>query len=177
MSMEITEAAHLISPGVQNSAKDTIWADLGSGDGIFTKALATLLNDGSKIYAVDKEPQRIKFPNRQNVEIEFLELDFVREILPVSNLDGILMANALHYVKDKDEWIRKIISHLAAGGQMVIVEYDTEKQNAWVPYPIPFHRLSELLSDAGFRSIKKIGERRSIFNAGKMYACSATHNA
>ena len=42
---------------------------------------------------------------------------------------------------------------------MIIVEYDTVRQNRWVPYPISFENLIETFSTAGFTYVKKVGER------------------
>lgn len=168
--MKISEAATLIQSGVQNNIPNATWADLGCGSGTFTKALATLLRERSKIYAVDKVDQPIKSPNENKVEIEFIRLDFINEALPFTNLDGILMANALHYVKEKDTLIKKLTTHLKPTGQFIIIEYDTKNSNQWVPYPINFENLRKTFSTAGFRDVKKFNERKSIYQAGKMYA-------
>ncbi len=170
--MTISEAAKLIQPGVPIATPNAMWADLGCGSGTFTNALATLLGVDSRIYAVDKVDQTIE-PQSSKVKIDFVQLDFVNDVLPVTNLDGILMANALHYVKDKDVFIKKLTKHLKSAGQFIIVEYDTEQSNQWVPYPISFTSLQKAFSPAGFNDIKKIGERRSVYRAGKMYAALA----
>jgi ubiquinone/menaquinone biosynthesis C-methylase UbiE len=168
--MTITEAAALIKPGLEANIQRATWADLGCGSGIFTKALATCLHEGSIIYAVDKEAQLLK--SQGDVKIEFLKLDFIRDDLPFFNLDGLLMANALHYVKDKMQFLEKAKRQLKPDAQMIIVEYDAEIPNHWVPYPISFLNLVETCQIAGFAHIKKIGERNSVYNAQKMYACS-----
>jgi ubiquinone/menaquinone biosynthesis C-methylase UbiE len=171
--MKITEAAILIEPGIQNKIPNATWADLGCGSGTFTKALASLLMEHSKIYAVDKVDQPMKSPNENKVEIEFIRLDFINEALPFVNLDGILMANALHYVKEKDVLIKKLTKHLKPAGQFIIIEYETENSNQWVPYPINFKKLQKAFSVAGFSEVIKISERKSIYQAGKMYAAVA----
>lgn len=170
--MKTTEAIELIESGLQSKITNATWADLGCGNGTFTKALAILLGDGSKIYAVDKEKQQIKSDKPNSAAIEFIKLNFITDLLPFSNLDGILMANALHYVKDKLTFIQDVTKHLKDDGQLIIVEYDTEKQNPWVPYPISFDNLAKTFSAGGFNHIKKIGERNSIYGSNKMYACS-----
>lgn len=167
--MDIKDAIDLIKTGLSDKT-DSIWADLGCGSGTFTKALVALLGDQSKVFAVDKEMQRFNVSDEKK-EIKFVRLDFLREQLPFFNLDGILMANALHYVKDKAHFITALKNHVKPGGQIIIVEYDTELSNQWVPYPISYRKLVEAFSSLGLSNIKKIGERDSIYQSGKMYAC------
>lgn len=174
--MKVTEAKALIESGFLEVAPKTTWADLGCGDGIFTKALAQQLGDGSTIYAVDKESQQITSPDVHKVKIEFIKLDFINDKLPFSNLDGVLMANSLHYVKDKSQFIDGVKKHMKSDGQWIIVEYDTERQNPWVPYPISFNNLVKAFVAAGFNQINKIGERKSIYGSAKMYACTIKHH-
>jgi ubiquinone/menaquinone biosynthesis C-methylase UbiE len=168
--MEIIEAIDLIKPGVPDKIDGASWADLGCGGGTFTKALATLLGARSKIFAVDKTSQQFSTADEKG-EIKFVRLDFLQDQLPFFNLDGILMANALHYVHDKIHFLAGLKKHLKPNGQMIIVEYDTEKQNQWVPYPISYKKLVDIFSSLGLTNIKKIGERDSIYRSGKMYAC------
>lgn len=169
--MEVTEARALIEPAFHNPNLNETWADLGCGTGTFTQALATLLDDGGKIYAVDKEHQQIKPSVMFSTDLQVIKLDFVREALPFTNLDGILMANSLHYVKDKITFVGGLVNYLKPSGQLLIVEYDTENKNQWVPYPIRFETLVKTFSSR-FTHIIKIGERNSIYRQGRMYACS-----
>jgi ubiquinone/menaquinone biosynthesis C-methylase UbiE len=168
--MNLTEAIHLIRPAFVGNMSRQTWADLGCGSGLFTKALATLLGRDSNIYAVDHEDQLID-SKRDIAAIEFMKLNFIDDALPFAALDGILMANSLHYVKDKISFIRKLVHHLAPDGRFIIVEYDTTRANTWVPYPIAFDQLAAVFTELGFRKIQRIGERRSIYRSGKMYAC------
>ena len=66
--------------------------------------------------------------------------------LPFFAVDGILMANALHYVRDKAAFIEKLKKYLKTSGELIIVEYDTVRQNRWIPYPITFEKLTETFS-------------------------------
>jgi ubiquinone/menaquinone biosynthesis C-methylase UbiE len=170
--MEVADAIALIKPAFSHKIQSSIWADLGCGTGTFTAALAYLLGDGSKIYAVDRNSQRIKSPTENSsTEIEFVKLNFVDDALPFRNLDGILMANSLHFVKDKSEFIERIKNHLKVDGQMIIVEYERKKPTPWVPYPIGLNNLVETFSACGFSRIEKIGEKDSIYGPEKIYAC------
>ena len=98
-----------------------------------------LLYTGSTIYAIDKNIssfQKSSFPNQ--VTVKTVESDFVKEDLNLKNLDGILMANALHFVRNKKSFIEKTIPYFRGAPAFVIVEYDTDLPNPWVPYPLSF---------------------------------------
>jgi len=170
--MEITKAAGLFHhPDFIISGK-TNWADLGCGTGTFTLALASLLPKGSTIYAMDTNEQALKaIPDSYgNASIKKLKGNFVTDSLPFDELDGILMANSLHYVKDKPRFIQKVISHLNGHGCILLVEYDTDFPNNWVPYPQTFSGLEKLFSGSGFSSIHKLNEMPSVYNRAMMYA-------
>lgn len=169
--MKLTDAINLIKLGITRNTSNEVWADLGCGSGVFTKALASLLGSASTIYAIDKEVQQIKTPAESSAAIKFIRSDFIHETLPFFDLDGILMANSLHYVKDKSSFIEKLKPHMKSDGRFVIVEYDTERANAWVPYPLTFDRLAEIFPAHGFDKVRKIGERKSIYRSDKMIAC------
>jgi ubiquinone/menaquinone biosynthesis C-methylase UbiE len=172
LRMKSIDARALIEAGITQQTHPSTWADFGCGTGIFTNALASLLAPSSKIYAVDKEDHYSETYETAKVDIEFLKLDFISDALPFNNLDGIVMANSFHYVKDKSKFIDTLKKHLKRSGQLIIVEYDTEKQNRWVPYPINFEKLRHTFTVAGFHSIKKIGERNSVYRSEKIYASS-----
>lgn len=169
--MELQEAIQLIKADYIAGT----WADLGCGSGLFTYALANLLPAGSTIYAIDAEPVHLADrPHPAQQKILPLQLDFVRTALPVEGLQGLLMANSLHYVKDKPALLRRLSKKLAPGAQWVIVEYDTDAANMWVPYPIRRKALQQLLADEGFPQVTFLGERPSVYRSGRMYALKAT---
>jgi ubiquinone/menaquinone biosynthesis C-methylase UbiE len=175
--MKLTDAILLIQPAFNGMAVNENWADLGCGSGTFTKALAFLLGEGNTVFAVDKERQIINSKTGATASIEFNKLDFIYDKLPFHNLDGILIANAIHYVQDKDLLIEKLKQHLKQEGRWIIVEYDTERTNTWVPFPLSFERLTKLFSRHGFRKIERIGQRNSIYRRDEMYACSIEHRS
>jgi ubiquinone/menaquinone biosynthesis C-methylase UbiE len=169
--MKKSDAVELIRNGISTLSVPSAWADLGCGSGTFTKALAELLPPGSSLIAIDKEHHEIG--SHKAVTIQFNQADFTQtDSLPI-NLDGVLMANALHYVKDQHRFLAGLNRHLKSNGRIVIIEYDTDMANQWVPYPVTFGRIEKLLTDSAFHSVTKIGEIPSVYNASKMYAAMA----
>ena len=139
------------------------WADLGCGTGTFTKALHSLLPSGSYITAVDGERQHLDLPG-----VEFVRANFEKDELGLSDLNVILMANSLHYVKDKAALIKKLEFSFADDPKFIVIEYDNRRANPWVPYPIPFEQLESLFKGLGYIKIRKIAERPSAYS-GMMY--------
>lgn len=88
--------------------------------------------------------------------------DFTRP-LGFSGMDGVLMANALHFVKAKAPVLALIRGYLKPGGTFVLVEYDADRGNLWVPHPISFITWLAVAPGAGFTGTKLLGRVRSRF--------------
>ena len=168
--MEQTVAIRLLEKGIEKTSR-AVWADLGAGSGVFTKALATLLGESNMVYAVDKDEAALQFNlHRDLLNIKTITADFNKDELNLPPLDGILMANSLHYIKSKLSFVTKLKEMLKPQGRLVIVEYDTLAANTWVPYPIDFKSLTKLMGEAGFSSVIKLGEEPSRFRQGSIYS-------
>ncbi len=173
--MKLSDGLNLISHKTITVTHPTQWADLGCGTGFFTQVLSTLLANGSTIYAIDTVVSALrKVKVADGITLKTFPLDFINNVWPFAALDGIMMANALHYVKDKDRFIEKMKQHLSADGQLLIVEYDLTDANPWVPYPISFSALQQLCLQHSFLSIKKIGEMPSAFRRANLYSAVTT---
>ena len=172
--MKLSVAIRLIEKGVKGTSLPQRWADLGAGNGLFTHALASILPVGSSVDAIDKNDvplDRIKF-SIPTVAIRKIQKDFVRDIFELDQLDGILMANSLHYVSDKVEFLRRIKKKLNSDGRMILVEYDRDAPTPWVPFPVNLEALKRTMSDAGFSSVIQIGEEPSVYRQGMMYSAA-----
>jgi ubiquinone/menaquinone biosynthesis C-methylase UbiE len=155
------------------------WADLGCGSGTFTLALAGLLPPGSTIEAIDLRPGITRQTTAGGVTIIPRSADFVKDAIHLSGLDGILMANSLHYVRDKPALLQKLRAHYRAhtAGALLLVEYDTDRPAPhWVPYPLSFAEAAKLLPPAGWPHIQKLGSRASAFGRAELYALLALPN-
>ena len=146
------------------------WADIGAGTGLFSRALMEILEEG-KVIAVDKSPHAlygIKAP--RHIHFEIVEGDF-NETLELPPLDGIVMADALHYAKDHLYVLKNVLTSLRDGGRFILIEYDTDVPNEpWVPNPVSLHLFSNLCRKVGLTDPELIGERESIYQDGRMYA-------
>jgi ubiquinone/menaquinone biosynthesis C-methylase UbiE len=152
------------------------WADLGAGGGTFTRALATLLGPNGTVYVVDRDASSLRDlaqsgeRTRPAATISTIVADFT-EPLELSELDGVLIANALHYVRYPDQpmVLEQIASTLAQSAPIVIIEYDRENANRWVPYPISIAMLRQLADDAELSQPVILGKRPSQYG-GDLYA-------
>lgn len=155
--MTATQRLELIRPGVCGET----WADFGAGSGAFTLALRELLGDGGRVFAVDKDVRGLP----KHPQIASMSADFT-ETLELPPLDGILLANSLHYVRNQAGFLRSLRPYLKAHGRLIVVEYQDRGPSPWVPYPVSFGRLEALAE--GY-AVEKIGETPSSFG-GLVYA-------
>lgn len=169
--MRTEDAIQFIRHKELSIAGPSNWADLGCGAGTFTTALAHYLQPGSVIYAVDKElAANVKIPVPAGIEVKTQELDFIKEELPFEQLDGIVMANALHYVKEQSAFVERIGRCLQPDGRLLIVEYNTDKPvSTWVPYPLSYPSLEKLFKAHGYLRIEMIGKRPSVYGNADLY--------
>ena len=168
----INKARTLIRPGVAGQAG--AWADLGCGDGIFTAALYTLLEPGSEIYAVDKNRRALDVLARNFNESypeaapHLIRADFARP-LTLPPLDGLLMANSLHFVRHKRPVLDQLVTLLKPGGRLILVEYNTDRGNFAVPHPLDETGFLGLAGEVGLRQARIMARIPSTF-LGEMYA-------
>lgn len=170
--MQQSQAIEMLSVPDLRDDRAHVWVDLGSGSGTFTLALAEYLTPESQIFAVDKDASSLNnIPDQFNhVNIEKRQTDFLDIEFPSESLDGILIANSLHYVQCQEVFIDRVKQYLKPDGCFLIVEYDTDKSNSWIPYPLGFDRLKQLFKHEGFSSIRKIHEKPSRYNRSNLYS-------
>ena len=148
------------------------WADFGAGSGAFTLALRELVGPEAEIYAVDKDRSRLAELEREyrarfhdSAHLHILPADFSRN-LNIPLLDGVLMANSLHFFRDKETILRHVHSLLKPGGALLLVEYNVDAGNLWVPHPFSFETWLKLAPRAGFSEPRLLATRPSSFLYG-----------
>ncbi|MQA91425.1 MAG: methyltransferase domain-containing protein [Gemmatimonas sp.] len=158
------------------------WADLGAGTGTFTKALVAILGESGSVVAVDRDPgavaalQRLARADGSGARITGAagDLDRLTAIpeLEGSELDGVLFANSLHYLAEPEGALRSASDLVHEGGRVVIIEYERERSNPWVPHPLPLRRLRALAERAGLQPPEVVARRPSAYQ-GELYCAVA----
>jgi len=145
-----------------------VWADLGSGTGAFTLALADILGPESTIYSVDVDRRALKQQEENMLarfpatNVQYIAADYTGP-LDLPALDGIVMANALHFQRDKDSVLQHLRDYLKPGERLVLVEYNADSGNPWVPFPISYQTWEKLASANGFESTRLLATVPSRF--------------
>jgi ubiquinone/menaquinone biosynthesis C-methylase UbiE len=172
-AMEQSEMVALIRDGVPGPGGS--WADLGAGTGNFSWALAELIGRHATIYAVDRDGKAIRHVQQRQAQaapgaaIIPLQADITRP-LDLPALDGLIMANALHFIRDQPAALALAASYLRPGGRVLVVEYDLRMPLPWAPFPISLARLEALAAGAGLGPPRQIGRRVSPSSGVAMFA-------
>lgn len=170
----------LLRDGVPASSGG-IWADFGSGTGAFALALAELLGPAGQIYSVDQDRGALRTQERAmqrhfpETTIHYLTTDFSRPLadkLPL--LDGLVIANALHFqpYSAQARVVELLKGYLQPAGRFILIEYDTDRGNTWVPYPLAYRSWEKLAAQCGFAHTQLLATRPSYFLQG-IYAAAS----
>lgn len=165
--MDHTDHVNLLRPA--NLPQGGTWADFGAGTGAFTLALSELVGLNAEIYAIDRDRgalsrleqlHRARFGTSQNIHA--IRADFTGA-LSLPPLDGILMANSLHFYRDKEKVLRHIRKFLKWNGALLLIEYNVDWGNPWVPHPLSFETFQSLASQAGYSEPELLAKAPSRF--------------
>ncbi len=180
--MDHSDHVGLLRPGIPNPTPDSVWADFGAGDGAFTLALADLLGPAASVIAVDRD-QRSLAANARSMAASFPATRFhtlvgdFRHPLALSQLDGLVAANSLHFVPRNEQVsvVAALAAYLKPGGTFLVVEYDADSGNPWVPNPFSTRTWPALAEAAGLVDARILGRVPSRF-LGAIYSASANRS-
>lgn len=189
----------LIRPGIPTPGG--VWADFGSGTGAFTLALRDIVGAEAEIFSIDKDRNALQEQGREftrrfgatrgeNPHLHFIQSDLMRlkAQQDVPPLDGIIMANVLHYFPDasraphlltklRDVPIKvQVLTHLRTflkpNGGLILIEYNVDVGNMWVPYPLSYSTYQQLAPRAGFTTPRLLATIPSRF-LNEFYSASS----
>jgi len=172
--MNAKEAQRLIDAAVP--AGPGTWADFGAGDGTFTRSLAARLGSGARIYAVDRDARALRTLERAvggyGAEVTIVHADLGQAFeLPdagLGTLDGFLLANTLHFMRDAAAALARLVMWVRPSGIAVLIEYDRRSPSRWVPHPIDSVALPALFAAAGLTRSEIVARADSAFG-GEIY--------
>jgi len=106
-----------------------------------------------------------RFPS---ASVRCLRADLMDE-LTIGPMDGIVMANALHFIHERELFRTRLTSWIRPGGRFILVEYDSDRGNPWVPHALSWDTWHATAERAGFGETQLIGRLPSRF-LGSIYA-------
>jgi ubiquinone/menaquinone biosynthesis C-methylase UbiE len=118
----VVEALHL-QPG---------WsvADLGSGSGLFTRALARAVMPGGTAYAVDIDPELLKIVE---ASAKRSALKNVQTVLAGANdpklpqsVDLVFICDTFHHLPDKAAYARTLFGYVKPGGRVAVIDFTND---------------------------------------------------
>lgn len=149
------------------------WADIGCGDGVFTRLLLEWLTPASTVLAIDQDPGALRrllqaLPAGQQARVQSLQADFTQPLALPDPLDGLLLANSLHFVGNKLPLLTALVNLLRPGGTAIIIEYNAARGNWAVPHPFRDETCLQLMKDAGLHRAQIVNREPSSF-LGEIY--------
>ena len=139
-------------------------ADIGAGSGYFTFPVAQAVGPTGTVRALDIAPEmlellefRMKAQRAENVRLQRVAKDDPQ--LPPASVDTILMIDAIHYVKDRVAYAKKLAPALKPGGRVVIIDYRPKpmSERPWGPPPeqqFPREEMDRDMAAAGFKVLR-----------------------
>src|SRR3972149_6933358 len=160
--MEHSDHVNLLRRGIP--VPGGVWADFGSGAGAFTLALAELVQPTGTIISIDRDGTTLQAQEKQmsarfpEVGARYLKANYAHP-LDLPPLDGIIAANTLHFLQDKGGVLNLFFAYLKPTGRMILVEYNIDRGNYAVPFPLPYPAWERLAKQAGFAVTQLLATR------------------
>jgi ubiquinone/menaquinone biosynthesis C-methylase UbiE len=107
-------------------------ADIGSGSGYFALRLAAHVGDRGRVFAVDIDPEMIRYLNRRvrdagvrNVQTILAEPD--DPLLPDGSIDRFLVVDTWHHIEKQVAYLALMKKMLKPGGQVVMIDFQKKE--------------------------------------------------
>jgi ubiquinone/menaquinone biosynthesis C-methylase UbiE len=140
-------------------------ADLGSGSGYFTRRFIEAVTETGKVYAVDVEPEMLKYTEDSIVHMhrsftaEFILAQPDNPKLPYESIDLLFVCNTYHHLEERTKYFSNVKSSLKPGGRLAIIDFYHDERSGELGFPkhhlVPREILIAELTDAGYRLIRE----------------------
>lgn len=135
-------------------------ADLGSGSGYFTRRFIEAVTETGKVYAVDVEPEMLKYAEESVVHMhrsytaEFILARPDNPKLPYESIDLLFVCNTYHHLEDRTKYFFNAKSSLKAGGRIAIIDFYPDERSGDLGFPkrhlVSQDTVIKELTDAGY---------------------------
>ena len=142
-------------------AGETI-ADIGSGSGYFALRFAAHLGDQGRVFAVDVDPEMVRFLNRRvrdagvrNVQTILAEPG--DPLLPDASVDRFVVIDTWHHIEKPLEYLALMKKMLRPGGQIVMIDFQKRELPFGPPLDMKVARedLVRQMETSGFQLAKE----------------------
>ena len=116
-------------------------ADLGSGSGYFTRRFIEAVTETGKVYAVDVEPEMLKYAEESVVHMhrsytaEFILARPDSPKLPYESIDLLFVCNTYHHLDERTKYFSDAQSSLKPGGRVAIIDFYHDERSGELGFP------------------------------------------
>jgi len=134
-------------------------ADIGAGTGYFARRFAEAVGAEGTVYAVDLEPNMLRYMAKRAVEEGQTNLVPVlataqSPMLAPRSVDVVFICDTIHHIEDRDRYYETLERDLRPGGRLVIVDFYKDRD---IPQGPP--RAMRISRDALRQELEKSGFR------------------
>jgi ubiquinone/menaquinone biosynthesis C-methylase UbiE len=103
-------------------------ADIGSGSGYFSLRFAQAVGDAGRVYAVDIDPEMVRYLNRRLRDARVRNVQTVLAdphdpLLPDASVDRFVVVDTWHHIEKRPAYLALMKRMLKPGGQVVMIDY------------------------------------------------------
>lgn len=132
-------------------------ADLGSGSGYFTLALARAVGPAGRVYGVDvdKEMNQIVAERADREGLNNVEMILAKPddpLLPLAGVDLIFTSNTYHHIDDRVNYFANLRKYIRPNGRLAVIDFDRRGwlQGLWKHYT-PSEFIKREIEQAGYK--------------------------
>ena len=140
-------------------------ADLGSGSGYFTRRFIEAVTETGKVYAVDVEPEMLKYAEESVVHMhrsytaEFILARPDNPKLPYGSIDLLFLCNTYHHLEERAKYFSDTRSSLKPGGRIAIIDFYHDERSGELGFPkqhlVPRETVIAELTKSGYRLVRE----------------------
>jgi len=140
-------------------------ADLGSGSGYFTRRFIEAVTETGKVYAVDIEPEMLKYAEESVVHMhrsytaEFILARPDSPKLPYESVNLLFVCNTYHHLEERTKYFSDAKSSLKPGGRVAIIDFYHDERSGELGFPkrhlVPRETVIAELTEAGYKLVRE----------------------